>query len=291
MRNVIIDFDGTLTQEELQAASLAQRSLGTLARDILHVPVDELENLYTHTRSLLLQSPHRYGWRVNGLLASYCDEGAFILNTTVLQTMLTGEERYRNEIARAFPAVDYDPVMECVNYLFHHHTAKLEPKFRPGAGELLDRLLRDADYEPMVLTNSLSDKVCRQLSVLGVSAVSVLGDTRQYDMDPVWSHRFPHPTLGDIQLWQVDELHHVDLRRPAYYRALCGVVDDGARAVVVADTFSLPGALPLLMGIPFCLLRTSYTPKWCSCAVATHPCGHVLNGLQDLDKVLQTLDS
>jgi hypothetical protein len=291
MRKVIIDFDGTLTPEELQAASLAQRSLGTLARDILHVPLEELEAQYERTQACLLRAPHRYGWHVNGLLASYCDEGAFILNTAVLQTMLTRDEGYRKAIARAFPSVDYDSVMECVNHLFHHHTAELVPEFRPGARDLLVTLSRHADYEPIVLTNSLSDKVRRQLTALGANTIPVLGDTRQYDMDPAWPHRFSHPTLGDIQMWQIDDLHQIDLRRPAYHCALCDVISDGSLAVVIADTFSLPGALPLLMGMPFCLLRTSYTPKWCSRAVATHPRGYVLDGLQDLGEVLQNLDS
>jgi hypothetical protein len=54
----------------------------------------------------------------------------------------------------------------------------------------------------------------------------------------------------------------------------------------VADTFSLPGALPLMMGIPFFLLHTSYTPEWCARAVDAHPLGHVLDDLADLPGAL-----
>jgi hypothetical protein len=59
--------------------------------------------------------------------------------------------------------------------------------------------------------------------------------------------------------------------------------------VVVADTFSLPGALPLLMGIPFFLTRTQVTPEWCIRAVRSHPLGHVLDDLSELPAALDGL--
>ena len=74
---IIIDFDGTLTAEETQVAELAARSLDTLAGDILGVPRPVLARRYQETRERLLEAPHRYFWEVNGLVASYCDEGAF----------------------------------------------------------------------------------------------------------------------------------------------------------------------------------------------------------------------
>lgn len=110
----------------------------------------------------------------------------------------------------------------------------------------------------------------------------MLGDTRQYDMDPRWEHRFQHPELGAIQVWPVAPERRVDLRRPVYYRALQRAASDGSRLVVVAGTFSLPGALPLMMGWPFFLLHTDYTPQWCLDAVASHPLGRVVADLGEL---------
>jgi hypothetical protein len=80
----------------------------------------------------------------------------------------------------------------------------------------------------------------------------------------------------------------VDLRRPVYHQALAAAAADGSSLAVVADTLSLPGALPLMMDIPFLLLRTPYTPDWCAQAVEAHPRGFVLEGLGDL---IATLDS
>lgn len=297
MIDVILDFDGTLTAEEVQVRPLAEMSLDTLASEILQgiggsSLRQRLAQEYLETQGQLLEAPHRYCWEVNGLMASYCDEGAFILNTTILQVMLHENEAYRRAVAAAFPDAEYDPVVDCTNYLFHRHTAELPPAFRPAAEWVLNQLLADANRRPIVLTNSLGDKVHRLLATLALKGeVGVLGDTRQYDMDPGWRHRFAHPTLGSIQVWSLSEEREVDLRRPVYYEALRRAEAGGSDLVVVADTFSLPGALPLLMGIPFFLLRTAYTPDWCVRVVEDHPHGCVLDDLSELPSALDVLPS
>jgi hypothetical protein len=284
---VIIDFDGTLTAEEQQARPLAEKSLDTLANEIIGAPRRELAEAYNTAQARLLGAPHRFWWEVNGLVASYCDEGAFILNTTTLQVMLHENDAYRQAVLETFLDAEYDPVVDCTNYLFHRHTAELPPVFRPAARDVLTALAKDPHREPVVLTNSLGDKVQRHLATLALdNDVAVLGDTRQYDMDPDWTHQFLHPHFGEIQVWPVDRVHQVDLRRPAYYRALVQALEEDPSIAVVADTLSLPGALPLMMGIPFFLLHTSYTPDWCARAVEAHPLGRVLGDLGDLPAAL-----
>jgi phosphoglycolate phosphatase-like HAD superfamily hydrolase len=284
---VIIDFDGTLTAEERQARPLAEKALDTLASDIIGAPRQELAEAYDTTQASLLGAPHRYWWEVNGLIASYCDEGAFILNTTTLQTMLLENDAYLQAVTAAFLDAEYDPVVDCANYLFHRHTAELPPVFRPAARVVLTALAQHPDREPIILTNSLGDKVQRHLATLALdNEFAVLGDTRQYEMDPDWTHQFPHPEFGKIQVWPVDELHQVDLRRPTYHRALVQALAEDPDIAVVGDTFSLPGALPLMMGIPFFLVHTSYTPDWCARAVEAHPLGRVLDDLAELPAAL-----
>jgi len=280
---IIIDFDGTLTAEETQAGLLAEKSLDTLAHEIVGAPRPQLATDYQATRARLLQAPHRYWWEIHGLIASYCNEGAFILNTTTLQVLLRESPTYLRAVTAAFPQTEYDPVVDCTNYLFHHHTAELPPAFRPAARDVLVSLAEHPGRTPVILTNSLGDKVRRHLATLELDGeIAVLGDTRQYEMDPDWTHRFLHPELGEIQVWPVSEKYRVDLRRPAYYRALVQAAADGQQLAVVADTFSMPGALPLVMGIPFFLVLTPYTPAWCAQAVDAHPLGYLLDDLADL---------
>lgn len=293
MLKVIIDFDGTLTAEEIQVRPLAEKSLDTLANEIIDGPLPaqlrrQLAADYDATQARLLAAPDRYWWEVNGLIASYCDEGAFILNTTTLQVMLRDDPVYAQAVAGAFPQAEYDPVVDCTNYLFHRHTAELPPAFRPAARRVLAQLVSHRERMPVVLTNSMGDKVRRLLATLELGGeVAVLGDTRQYDMDPAWTQHFEYPKLGPIQVWPVPPKRHVDLRRPVYYHALLRAAEDGSSLAVVADTLSLPGALPLMMGIPFFLLRTAYTPDWCVQVVDAHPLGKVLG---DLEELLPSLD-
>ena len=290
MLKVIIDFDGTLTIEEEQAQLLGQTMLTTLAQEILHVPRERLVVDYEAARSRLQQSPHLYQWLVNGLIASYGDEGAFIINTTTVQTLLKENEAYFQAVQAVFPNPEYDPVIDCVNAMFHRHTAELPLKFHPAAQKVLAELVDHPQRRPIILTNSLGNKVARHLAALGFAdKVEILGDTRQYEMAPDWNKTFAHPTLGDLQIWPVTEKYAIDLRRPAYYEALKLAAADGSQLAVVADTFSLPGALPLIMGIPFLLTRTSYTPDWCLQVVAAHPLGVVLDDLADLPAALDQL--
>jgi hypothetical protein len=287
---IIIDFDGTLTAEESQAGLLAEKSLETLAVEIIGVPYRQLEADYHATQALMLRAPYAYWWEVNGLIATYCNEGAFILNTTTLQRMILGNQLYHRAVTESFREAEYDPVVDCTNHLFHRHTAELSPTFRPAAREILVELYSHHDRQPIILTNSLATKVRHQLDTLGLAGeIAVLGDTRQYEMAPGWAQRFLHPALGEIQVWPISPKYQVDLRRPAYYQALRRAGGDGDPLVVVADTFSMPGALPLMMGIPFFLLRTPYTPLWCESAVKSHPSGHVLNDLADLPSALDGL--
>ena len=287
---VIIDFDGTLTAEEQQARALAEKSLDTLAKEIIGAPREELSRAYDATQEQLLEQPHGYWWEVNGLIASYCDEGAFILNTTTLQVMLQENEAYLQAVRTAFPEAEYDPVVDCTNYLFHRHTAELAPIFRPATRDVLTALTEHPDRDPVILTNSLGDKVRRHLATLELrEPVGVLGDTRQYAMDPTWTRYFRHPELGKIQIWPLSERRQVDLRRPIYYRALKEAIQGDPQVVVVADTFSLPGALPLIMDLPFLLVRTQYTPGWCARVTGAHARGRVLEELAELPSVLDEL--
>jgi len=285
MLRVILDFDGTLTAEEKQSAELARLSTHTLANDILHISAEDIGRLYNRTQERLLAHPRDYAWKVNGLIASYCNEGSFILNTTTLQTMLSENRDYYRAVQAAFPNPEYDAVADCTNYLFHKHTPALTPEFRPHALETLTELQAKADMEPLILTNSLGDKVAHFLENTHLSKTPrILGDTRQYEMAPEWQM----PTCTELSVTFVPG-YPVDLRRPAYYDALVRESQNDVHLMVVADTFSMPGALPLMMGIPFILIHTAYTPDWCVQAVSDHPLGYVIQDLVEIIAIAESL--
>jgi len=285
---VILDYDGTLTAEEEQVAELAERSIGSLSREILKAPLSQVRDDYYRTRAMLLAEPHKFWWEVNGGIASYCDEGAFIMNTTTIQTMLRMNPAYTEAVGDFFPKFEYDPIVDCTNYLFHKHTFDLEPHFREATEYVLGKLMAHSRLEPIILSSSKGDKVRKNMRPLGFEEVRVLGDTRQYEIDPSWERQFVHPEQGKGQVFSVDGKRTIDLRRPAYYDALIKEMEDAERLVVAADTFSMPGALPMMMGIPFLLLKTSYTPAWCEAYVRKHPYGE---GLPDLALLVERVEA
>jgi hypothetical protein len=286
---VILDYDGTLTAEEEQVGELAEKSIETLSREILKVPLSQVREDYSRTRAMILAEPHKYWWQVNGAIAAYCDEGAFITNTTTIQIMLRMNDSYSEAAAGSFPDAEYDPIMDCSNYLFHKNTFDLEPRFRPAARAVLAELVATPNLEPLVLSSSKGDKVRKNLKAIGFAEMRVLGDTRQYEMDPSWKKAFVHPQQGSGQVFRVDDRRTIDLRRPAYFKALTKEMEDAGRLVVVADTWSMPGAMPMMMEIPFLLLKTNYTPGWCERYVGEHPWGQMLSDLALLPEVLHTL--
>jgi hypothetical protein len=118
-----------------------------------------------------------------------------------------------------------------------------------------------------------------------VAPIRILGDTRQYALDPGWT-----PPFGSGEHFlTVDDLHTVDVRRRVYYDALIRESADGSSLAVVADTLSLPGALPLAIGIPFALLCTRYTPDWCAAYVEQHSLGTVVDSLAALPSWVERL--
>ncbi len=286
---VILDYDGTLTAEEDQVGELAEKSISTLSQEILKVPWAEVRDAYYRTRAMLLAEPHKYWWEVNGGIASYSDEGAFITNTTTIQTMLRLSTSYAHAVEQYFGEVEYDPIVDCSNYLFHKHTFDLEPHFREPTERVLGQLVAHPRLEPIILSSSKGDKVRKNLRILGFEDIRVLGDTRQYEIDPSWKREFVHPGQGRGQIFRVDEKHTVDLRRPAYYSALVKEMLNAEGLLVAADTFSMPGALPMMMGIPFLLLKTEYTPAWCEAYVTSHPHGEILPDLALLTPRVEAL--
>jgi len=296
-RKVLLDFDGNLTNEEKQAAELKGIALSMLA-DILAHPISDIEAHYQQIKDQILQDPHLYPWEVNGLPACYAYEGAYLLNTGILQHLLRSNPHFQKIVEAKFSSPDIDPVTACVNHLFHEGSLSVNPHFLPEARDFLIDLITNTSLEPIIFTNSETRKIAANLRHLEIGAVStthafpheigVLGDTRQYYLDRNWPVTFDHPTHGPIQILPIgDDRFQIELRRPIYYAALSRLLDQGYHdIVVVADGFTLAGALPLMMGLSFILHKTSFTPTWAESYVANHPRGRVASGLAQVRQAI-----
>lgn len=296
---VLIDFDGTLTDETAQAAELSGVAVEMLA-GILGVSVAEVEARYLAMKAAILSEPAKYPWIVNGLPACYAYEGAYLLNTAILQEVIRSDPRFLAIVENKYPDGDLDSVTSCLNYLFHKGSFAVNPHFLPDASDFLRALVAEGLVEPVIFTNSEARKIAHNLSRLSIGErgsahgfpdeIGILGDTRQYFLDSNWKQTFSHPIHGEIQALPMGGGFSVELRRPIYYAALRREINAGYdQLVVVADGFSLAGALPLVMGYSFVLAKTDYTPDWAETFVGSEPRGRVAKGLSQMKAAIDDL--
>lgn len=297
---VILDFDGTLTDEERQARELKGIAQRMLAEKILKVPLKDVKRRYNEVRRAILASPHKYHWSVNGLKATYAYEGAYLLNTSILQEVMRSDLTYLRAVMRKFPPNSLDSVTLASNFLFHRGTRRVDPHFLKGAADFLIDLIKHPMIEPVIITNSETRKIQKNLKLLRIGRkggrhrfpyeIEILGDTRQYHMDPQWEKHFEHHLYGVTQILPVNKRFSIDLRRPVYHQVLNKILGEGYDDVVVAaDGLSLAGSLPLVMGLTFVLKKTGYTPKWCEACVREHPNGRIVATLTELREYLHGL--
>ena len=286
----LLDFDGTLTDEVKQAEELAIIAKNMLS-EILDRPLTAIEELYEEIKWNILARPEAYRWFVNGQPASYAHEGAYIINTVILQEMICSHTAFVNKIKKQFPAGEMDSVTQCVNHLFHMGSSNVDPHFLLGVRDFLVDLMNHPDIDPAIFTNSKTDKIARNLANIQIGKkgdhhdydkeIEVIGDTQQYFIDPSWP--------GPLQILPIDHTFRIDLRRPKYYQALRNLTDQGYDIIVAADGFSLAGALPLTMNLKFILLKTDYTPNWSENYVHSHPNGKVVKGIEELHQAIIAL--
>jgi len=298
---VVIDYDGTLTYEERYVEDLAKKAIKDLADNILFEPEKKIRDIYYRTKEKILQYPEQYSWEVDGIPACYAHEGALLTNTVTTQTLLLENKKFRQAVTKFFKnkPVEYDPVVDCTNYLFHKHTHDLVPHFKEKARDVLLHFIKTDGIDPYILTCSLGDKVAKNLKRLKIGTngeknsfkykVDIFGDTRQYEMDSSWDYYFNHPKLGKVQTIPVNDKFSIDLRRPAYFERLKQINGDGSRIIVVADMISLPGMLPLLLGMDFVLAKAVYTPKWAIDYVNSWENGWVIDDIGDLPKLVDKI--
>lgn len=298
---VILDFDGTLTDESQQAAELATVAVQMLAEDVLKIPQEEIRHLYNNEKEKILKDPHLYLWKVNDMPATYAYEGAYLLNTVILQQVLSSNPSFVKATEKQFPPDNLDSVTKCLNKIFHEGSFNVNPHFLEGSKELLLSLIENDLVDPVILTNSETRKISKNLSELEIGEkgakhqfsheIEILGDTKQYYLDPNWKVFFNNSQYGKIQILPITSLFSVDLRRPIYYEALSKIKNQGYKEIVVAaDGFSLAGALPLSMDLYFILKTTDYTPSWSADYVTSHPKGLVAKNIEELgNKILSVI--
>jgi hypothetical protein len=278
-RVIVLDFDGTMTDAELEGAPFRDGYLADLAT-LVGVPPDEprFAAIVADVEGKLASAPaeHPFRWKGKAVAPASVDpylrmvpiaDAVFdawgLLPDRDLRGRLTGGVLYKHNYARTLG----------------------KPVFRAGAAEVLRGL---AGTETFVVTNSHTAAVAEKIDMLdracggGVAwlAPRVRGDAQKFEVDEGWD-AVP-ATLAIPGLTTREVL----LRRRRYHDRLaelvagCGATF--ADLLVVGDIFELDLALPLALGARVGLVVSEHTPRYEIDFVGAQSRARVLHGLPEI---------
>jgi len=239
LRCIVLDFDGTFTRVEEEAAPF-ERAYREALTDLLR---EDITPLWAEEVAHVNGRPHEFGWKVDDRIVAPCAD-PYILATAVAHRLfdrlgMLKKTGFRFEVLQALYRDAYR----------HSATA-----FRPEAKEALEGLL-DLGLPVYVVTNSNTDvveKKVRKLAPRGVERVVVRGDARKFIVE--------EPQTADARFAGVPaertlpglQGRPVYLRRGHYYDVLRRAWNDtGAtpeQTLVCGDIYELDLALPEALG-------------------------------------------
>jgi hypothetical protein len=278
-RVIVLDFDGTMTDAELEGAPFRDGYLADLAT-LVGVTPDEprFAAIVTEVEARLARAPeaHPFRWKGKAVAPASVDpylrmvpiaDAVFdawnLLPDRDLRGRLTGGVLYKHNYARTLG----------------------KPVFRAGAAEVLRAL---AGTETFVVTNSHTAAVAEKIAMLdrasggGVAwlAPRVRGDAQKFEVDEAWDG--VPATLAIPGLASREVL----LRRRRYHDRLAELVQGCgatfADLVVIGDIFELDLALPLALGARVGLVVSPHTPPYEIAFVGGQERARVLHGLAEI---------
>lgn len=279
-RVLVLDFDGTMTDAEVEGAPYRAGYLEDLAA-LTGLSHDEVNALAEYFERELLRDPQSHGWEWEGRIVAPAVVDPYLRMIPVARRILDHAQVFLDPRDRA-------RLLESV--LYKHNYARTGTAFREGAAELLFSL-RDhpVGAQVWVVTNSHTEAVCRKISALAERAgrpgtldwllPRVVGRARKY--------------IVDEQLTAVpSELHIPGMRRPVllrrrfYHDVLARLLAQAgagwAELLVVGDIFELDLCLPLAMGAQVALVANGFTPEHERAWLAQQPRARVLRSLDEV---------
>ncbi|HSB46571.1 MAG TPA: HAD family hydrolase [Candidatus Bilamarchaeum sp.] len=264
VRCVILDFDGTLTDVEKEAAGFGERYLLDLC-SVLGIAEAELGRLWEAERRKLDESPD-FGWSVGGKIVAPAYADPHILATATAGAVLDSLGLFMDKAER----------LKLSDSIFHRNYPLNPTVFRDGAGEFLRELMDK--FPVFIVTSSEAGNVERKLAQLGPGrAPPVFGSAQKYAIDDSWAAVPEGMEVGGLG-------RPVLLRRKKYWEIIEGILASAGvsrgEALVAGDIFELDLSLPLFMGVPVCLVMKGATGIYEIDAVSGYERGIVAPDLQ-----------
>jgi hypothetical protein len=267
-----LDFDGTMTDAELEGAPFTRGYLEDLALLVGRSPGDpEVEAIAEAARARVAGDPDAaFEWMGRKVAPSCVDP--YLRMVPVAHAVL--------DHFGAFPRPE-DRSGLLARVLYKYNYAKTDIAPRPGARDLLVSL---AGTDTWVVTNSHTEHVQKKIEAIdgGTGELAwlvprVRGNASKFEVDDAWLAVPPALHLPGLQ-------RPVLLRRRKYHALLAELLAGRpfSALTVIGDIFELDLAMPLALGARVGLLAGPQTPAHEIAFVEAHPTGRVLRSLAEL---------
>jgi hypothetical protein len=274
---VVLDFDGTMTDAELEGRPFTDGYLVDLCALVGRAPLDpEVLAIAEATEAALAREPaaHPYTWMGRAVAPATVDP--YLRIVPIAHAVLDHFGAIPSE-------VDRGRLLGGVLFRYNYARTLGHPVFRDGAGDVLRAL---GGTQTWIVTNSDTHAVAGKIAALDHAAPGVAwltsrvrGYARKFDVDDSWDGVPAELAVPGLA-------RPVLLRRRHYYNILKEVVDAAsatfADLVVVGDIFELDLAMPLALGARVGLFATARTPGYERALVSGHARGRVIEHLREI---------
>ena len=249
---VVLDFDGTFTDAEAEAAPFVE----AFKADVFDLLGRDASTAWAREEAALQANPSGYGWSNDGVIAAPANADPYLRVTVIAQNLCDLFGILRSEAART----------EVLEALYRKCYGLTESVPRADAKDVLDTLL-DHRAPIYVVTNSRTDTVQAKidgLTLRGGDRLTVIGNARKFVMDSGPRDEV-FDSLDDLAVPGLTT-RKVAVKRGHYYDVLKRCWQEtgttAAETLVCGDIFELDLALPLTLGAHIHLIRHDETPSY-----------------------------
>ena len=290
---VIFDFDGTLTDAEIEGRPFKTGYLQDLSV-LTGWNYERVQTAATEFEAEVASHPERFGWMFKGQIVAPATVDPYLRMMPVARHLLDQAEAL-------MMTQDRERVLDGLLYKYNYQ--KTITAFRDQACETLSSLI-GAGYlggkggEVFVVTNSHTEAVRGKVEQLEEQRIDqqitstslaplvdrVFGRAQKYIVDPSFDLVAESLSLPNLN-------RPVLLRRKHYFEVLDDLRKKAnvswSQVWVFGDIFELDLSLPIALGATVGVMANQFTPQWELDYLATHPRGHILNHLSDALKLLK----
>lgn len=258
VRCVVLDFDGTFTDVEVEAAGFE----ATYQSDVAALLGRDISQAWREARAELSANPQEHGWIYDGVVVAPANADPYIRTTSTAQLVFNRFGALAEPAARA----------EAVQGFYRRAYQRTKTAFRPDAREVLEALL--ASGKPVfIVTNAHPEMVALKLATLnprGRERLAVRGEARKFVLGPARD--------ADARFLNLPETARLPglprpiyLRRGPYYETLRAIwAQTGTspeETLLCGDIYELDLAMPSALGVRVHLVEGPGVAPWEKAAV------------------------